>query len=206
LLKGETAMRGANAYQALNEAPDRSEPEPEPALHGRRYEALREAQQEYDFARQQMPQATLRLIEALEDRCTALERDLTEMRAAQRGPEPQTPERNEQAAIDRAFAPEPGDGPARRSEPLAPGELDDYVAPERWTERGGMVEQQASAMDWLKHSDEVRRERAGQDAPEPAAHELSQEDRQLLAAAQQTEAQTRQQERSQSQVHEPSGP
>jgi hypothetical protein len=199
-------MRGGNAYQALNEAHERSEPDSEPALHGRRYEVLREAQQEYDFARQQLPLGTLRLIEALEDRCAALERDLTEMREVQRGPEPKTPERDEQAAIDRAFAPAPGAGPERRSEPLAPGELDDYVAPEQWTERGGMVEQQAAAMEWLKHSDEVRRERTAQDAPDPAANELNHEDRELLAAAQETEAQARQQERSQSQVHEPPGP
>jgi hypothetical protein len=116
----------------------------------------------------------------------------------------QEPGADQQADIDRALALEPEGQPAPEQTHKSPS-LDDPVAPEQWTDRGGMVEQQASAMEWLEHSDEVRRERAGQEY-EAAAHELTNEDQELLDAARATEAQTQQQEMAQSQVHEPSGP
>jgi hypothetical protein len=110
----------------------------------------------------------------------------------------------QQADIDKALALESEGQPA--PEQSSGGlSLDDAVAPEQWTSHGGMVEQQASAMEWLQHSDEVRRERAGQEY-EAAAQELTAEDRELLDAARTTEAQTQQQELGQSQSHEPSGP
>ncbi len=108
-----------------------------------------------------------------------------------------------QSDIDRALDLEDGGSPAPEPEPAS---LGDHVAPEHWTQRGGMVEQQASAMEWLEHSDEVRRERAAQEV-EAAPTELTSEDREVLEAARATEAaQVQQQELAPSQVHEPSGP
>ena len=149
-----------------------------------------------------------RSIDAVEERRAALDQELSEMRgtapAPQREMAAQELDGESQADIDRALAwdrePEPGP-----EQTLQEGTLEDYVAPERWTDRGGMVEQQASAMEWLQHSDEVRRERVAQ-APTPAAEELTQDDRELLDAARTSEAQVPQQDLVQSPVPEPSGP
>lgn len=195
-------MRGANAYQALNNTHARLDAEFD--LPGTRYEELRDTLRELDSNPRPGPMS---LIDIIEKRRAELDRELTELREAGRGPEPGAPERNEQTDIDRALALQSEDEPEQKAKPLAPGELDDFVAPEQWAEKGGMVEQQASALDWLKHSDEVRRERAGREAPDPATHhDLSQDDRELLAAARTTEQQTRQQEHGPSQVHQPDGP
>lgn len=106
-----------------------------------------------------------------------------------------------QSDIERALALEPEPEPTPE-----PAQLDDYVAPEQWTSSAGMAQQQASALDWLEHSNEVRQERASIDY-EHAANELSGEDRELLEAARATEAEVqRQQELGQSHFPEPSGP
>jgi hypothetical protein len=114
---------------------------------------------------------------------------------------------DQQADIDRALSLDGEESsPAPEQEPGAPS-LDDAVAPEQWTGRGGMVEQQQSAMEWLEHSDEVRRERAAEQEFAAAGNELTDDDREVLDAARATEApQVPQQEIGPSQVHEPDGP
>jgi hypothetical protein len=117
-----------------------------------------------------------------------------------------TPEQgtDSQADIDRALALESEGEPA--PEPSREPSIEDPVTPERWAHSGGMVEQQASAMEWLEHSDEVRGERAAKQEFETAGQELTSDDRELLEAARATDAQAQQQDLAQSQIHEPSGP
>jgi hypothetical protein len=182
-------MRGANAYEPLDQTHEQVAAAQEPTP----------APDQAEIARS---------IDNVEERRAALDEELAQMREAGRESEqqitPQEPGIDHQDDIDRALALEPENQPVPEPPPEAPS-LDDNVAPERWTDRGGMVEQQASAMEWLEHSDEVRRERAGQEY-ETAANDLTNEDRELLDAARTTEAQAQQQDLAQVQVHEPSGP
>jgi hypothetical protein len=194
-------MRGVNAYQALNDTHERLQAETK--LPGLRYEQLRDTQQEVDL---NPAPALLRVIDNLETRLAGLDQELTELRESGRGPGRGAGEQDQQSDIDRALALQPGDGQERENDTRAPGELDDYVAPEHWTDQGGMVENNASANDWHKHIEEVRRERAGRETPDPAAHDLSQEDRELLAAARISEAHAQQQEHGPSHGHEPPSP
>lgn len=115
------------------------------------------------------------------------------------------PAADRQADIDRALGLEAEQESSPEQVAEAPSQ-EDYVAPERWTDSGGMVEQQQSAMEWLEHSDDVRRERAAKQEFREAADELTNDDRELLDAARETEAQNRQPEMSQVHIHEPSGP
>jgi len=193
-------MRGANTYQSLNDTHERLGAETNPP--GLRYEALRETLQEVD--RDPVP-ALMRVIDNLETRRAELDRELSDLREAGRSPEPVSRVRDEQADIDQALALRPADASPHEEATRTPGERDAHIAPEQWTDKGGMVEQQASAMDWLQHKDELRRGQAGQEGPRPGS-ELSQEDRDLLSAARATEEQTRQQDHIRSQIHEPSGP
>ena len=104
-----------------------------------------------------------------------------------------------QPALNEALEPEVASPPERIPGP------DDPIAPEHWTSGGGMVQQQASAIEYLEHRQEVRQERLA--AQSDAANELTSEDRELLDAARATEAQAiREQELSQSHFPEPSGP
>jgi hypothetical protein len=150
-----------------------------------------------------------RSIDNVEERRTALDQELAQMRAAGQPHEqqmaPQEAGTDRQADIDRALALDSEGRLPTEPTPEEPSP-DDSVAPERWTDRGGMVEQQASAMEWLEHSNEVRQERAAGQEYKASAQELSAEDRELLDAARTTEAQTQQQELAQSHVHEPSSP
>jgi hypothetical protein len=173
------------------------------------YEPLDQTHEQVAAGQQPMPapdQAEIaRSIDNVEERRAALDQELGRMREAGRASDQQEPGIDRQVEIDRALALQP-DGqqmPEQQSEATS---LDDSVAPEHWTDRGGMVEQQTSAMEWLQHSDEVRRGRATAQEYEAAAHELTAEDQQLLEAARTTEAQTQQQDMGQSQAHEPSGP
>ena len=192
-------MRSVNAYQALNDAHERQQAETK--LPGLRYEPLRDTQQEVDL---NPTPALLRVIDSLETRLAGLDQELTELREAGRGRG--AGERGQQSNIDRALALQPGNGQERENDTRAPGARDDHVAPEQWTEKGGMVEQQTSALDWVKHSDEVRRERAGRETPDAAAHDLSQEDKELLAAARISDAHAQQQDHGPSHGHEPQSP
>jgi hypothetical protein len=192
-------MRSVNAYQALNDAHERQQAETK--LPGLRYEPLRDTQQEVDL---NPAPALLRVIDNLETRLAGLDQELTELREAGRGRG--AGERDQQSNIDRALALQPGNGQERENDTRAPGARDDHVAPEHWTDSGGMVENNASARDWDKHIQEVRRERAGRETPDPAAHDLSPEDKELLAAARISDAHAQQQEHGPSQGHEPPSP
>jgi hypothetical protein len=192
-------MRGANAYQTLNDTHERLGAETN--LPGSRYEALRETQQQLDV--EPLPEP-LRLIDILEKRRAELDRELSDLREAGRGPEPGARARDEQADIDRALGLQPEDASPDDTRSPSSGDRDIHVAPEQWSHRGGMVEQQASAREWFDHANEVRR--AGQAGSQPEARELSQEDRELLAAARATEEETRQPEQGQSHIHDPGGP
>jgi len=192
-------MRGANAYQTLRETHDKVEAGT--ALPGTRYEPLRETQYEVDAERlgeqpqeeQKRPEPG-RSIDAVEARRAALDQELAEMREANRVPEEgRTPQH---AGIDdnieRALALQDQPSPDQSSPQAHPQA--DRIGPERWTESGGMVEQQASAMEWLAQSRDAQRERTAQDQGSPAPQGLSRDDRELLDTARGHEAQTNQQE------------
>jgi hypothetical protein len=179
-------MRGANGYEPLDQTHQQVAAGQEPTT----------APDQAEIARS---------IDNVEERRAALDQELARLREPGRASEQQEPGIDRQAEIDRALALQP-DGQSMPEQKSEAASLDDSVAPEQWTDRGGMVEQQTSAMEWLEHSDDVRRERAAAQEYHAAAHELTAEDQQLLEAARTTEAQTQQQEMGQSQVHEPSGP
>jgi hypothetical protein len=203
-------MRGPNEYQPLQETHDQVAAEleqppqatPEAVVQDQQREAVAEPPAP-------VPDEIGRSIDAAEERRAALDRELADMRAAGRGPEQEIareePGMDRQSDIDRALALQPNDGPAPEQLP-EPDSLENHVAPEEWTSRGGMVEQQASANEWFEHSNEVLRERGAEREFADAGNELTSEDRELLEAARETEAQVHQQELGQSQFHEPSGP
>ncbi len=192
-------MRGANAYEALNETHEQIAAELDTASPGQ------PAQEPTPD-----PATIARSIDNAEERRIALDQELTQLREGNMGPErdivPESPQTDAQADIDRALAHGEAEHRAELAATPEAVPLEDHVAPEQWTDRGGMVEQQASAIEWLQHSDEIRRERAAQEYG-AAAHDLTSEDHELLDAARTTEAvQSQQQELAQMQVHEPSGP
>jgi hypothetical protein len=203
-------MRAANAYQSLHDTHDKVEAGN--TGPGTRYEPLRETQYEVDADRlsEQREGPTRpdpnRSIESAEARRAALDQDLAELREASRVPErsigPQHASIDDN--IERALAlqdqPSPDQPPPAQTDPQA-----ERIGPERWTDRGGMVEQQASAMEWLRQTRDERREQPAPEQPKPspqeprpASQELSREDRELLDAARVHEAQTTQQEHAQS--------
>ena len=195
-------MRGANAYQTLRETHDKVEAGT--ALPGTRYEPLRETQYEVDAERlgeqqqeQKRPELS-RSIDAVEARRAALDQELAEMREANRVPEqrraPQPVGIDDN--IERALALQDQPSPDQSSPQTS--QQADRIGPERWTESGGMVEQQASAMEWLAQSRDAQRERTAQDQGSPAPQGLSRDDRELLDAARVHEAQTNQQEQGRS--------
>ena len=135
-----------------------------------------------------------RSIDAVEARRAALDQELAEMREANRVPEqgraPQHAGIDDN--IERALALQDQPSPDQSSPQTS--QQADRIGPERWTESGGMVEQQASAMEWLAQSRDAQRERAAQEQGSPAPQGLSRDDRELLDAARGHEAQTNQQE------------
>lgn len=194
-------MRTSNAYQSFNEAQQQTDDGPEPT--GPRYETLRETQYGVDDRLAQDAstrqgaagsQPTLQQrMDAIESRMAALDKELEAMRVDQTRISTGAAQHYTHADIDRLFA-EYGEPEA---EPAAPRETqprENNTGPRSWTDRGGMVEQQASAMEWLKQNAEQRpqqqtsgRERGGEG--------LSPEDLSVLNAARQDEARSREQER-----------
>lgn len=191
-------MRTRNAYQSLNEAQQRTGDGHEPT--GPRYETLRETQYGVDDRLAQDAstrqgaagsQPTLQQrMDAIESRMAALDKELEAMRVDQTRISTGAAQHYTHADIDRLFAeygePEPEPATSRETQPR------DSVGPQRWTERGGMVEQQASAMEWLKHNAEQRQ----QPAPERArgGEGLSPDDLSVLRAAREDETRSREQE------------
>jgi hypothetical protein len=196
-------MRGANAYRSLNEAHDRIEAEP--VLPGTRYEALRDAQRHLDERMQDganrpgpdQSKDTVEIrLDAIEARLAALDKELSAMRDATRAPEAgaapqQRTDQDHEPEMDRLFALHNQQGGPQSSAP-EPNGPSDYVAPERWTDRGGMVEQQGSAREWHKHILEERQKRAAEHVR--PADQMTPEDLSVLNAAREHETQSQQQQ------------
>ncbi|MGE0279036.1 MAG: hypothetical protein AB7P20_00260 [Rhizobiaceae bacterium] len=201
-------MRGANAYQALNETHQALNGQIEVTVPGRRYEALRDTQRELDGARPKEQQQggsqsdLSQRIDRAEERRAALDQELAETRHASRGPErgPGQQHSQEDIAVEQALALKNQPSPA----PAATAPPQNYVPPKDWADSGGMVAQQNSARAWLRQGREQQRQQA---APQPApSQELRPQDQELLNAARAHEAQGHQQEPSRSKAHEYPGP
>lgn len=197
-------MRGANAYRSLNEAHERMESEP--VLPGTRYEAVRDTQHRLDERMTQEgprpgPDGTKDTVEsrldALEARLASLDKELSAMREA-RAPEAGAAHQYSEADIDRLFALH--GQPDAEPSTSRPTETRDYVGPQSWTERGGMVEQQASAMDWHKHILDERQKRAAEQVQ--PSDQMSPDALAALNAARTHEAQTQQQETERAQARD----
>ena len=202
----EAGMRGANAYRPLNEAHERMDAEP--VLPGTRYEAVRDTQHRLDERMTQEgprpgPNGAKDTVEsrldAIEARLASLDKELSAMRE-DRAPEaaPQQAAPKGEPDIDRLLALH--DRPTAEPSAPEPSNQRDYVAPERWTERGGMVEQQASAMDWHKHILDERQKRAAEQVQ--PSDQMSPEALSVLNAARTHEAQGQQQETERAQARD----
>lgn len=200
-------MRGANAYQALNETHQRLDGQIEVSVPGRRYEALRDTQHELDAARPQEQQQggsqsdLSRRIDRAEERRAVLDQELAETRQAVRSPEQGAGQQRSQEdiAIEQALALKNGSSPAQ-----AAASPQNYVPPRDWADSGGMVAQQNSAHAWLKQSYEQQQGQRAAAQPTPSL-DLRPQDLELLNAARAHED-GRQQEPSRSKAHEYPGP